>query len=162
MTLFYEDESEISLGLDGEETAFAVIEGALDYLSVPFECEVNLLLTNNEQIKSLNKEFREIDKATDVLSFPMNDFAVPLDFTAEEHLSFNPESGELLLGDIVISKEKVLSQAAEYGHESMREYAFLIIHSVLHLLGYDHLEEGERKVMEEKQKEILDFLEIRR
>lgn len=162
MTLFYEDESEISLGLDGEETASAVIEGALDYLSVPFECEVNLLLTNNEQIKSLNKEFREIDKATDVLSFPMNDFAVPLDFAAEEHLSFNPESGELLLGDIVISKEKVLSQAAEYGHGTMREYAFLIIHSVLHLLGYDHLEEGERKVMEEKQKEILDFLEIRR
>ncbi|MDL2250493.1 rRNA maturation RNase YbeY [Lachnospiraceae bacterium OttesenSCG-928-J05] len=162
MTLFYEDESEISLGLDGEGTALAVIEGALDYLSVPFECEVNLLLTDNAQIKNLNREFREIDKATDVLSFPMNDFTAPLDFDSEEHLSFNPESGELLLGDIVISKEKVLSQAAEYGHESMREYAFLIIHSVLHLLGYDHLEEGERKVMEEKQKEILDFLDIRR
>ena len=76
--------------------------------------------------------------------------------------AFDPESGELVLGDIVISKEKVLAQAEEYGHSPRREYAFLIAHSVLHLCGYDHMEEEERLVMEQKQREILEKLEILR
>ena len=75
---------------------------------------------------------------------------------------FDPESGELTLGDIVISKEKVLSQAEEYGHSPKREYAFLIAHSVLHLTGYDHMEEEERQVMEQKQREIMERLDILR
>lgn len=79
---------------------------------------------------------------------------------AEEY--FDPESGELLLGDIVISKEKVISQAEEYGHSLEREFAFLIAHSMLHLFGYDHMEEKERLEMEQMQKEILDKLCIRR
>ena len=75
---------------------------------------------------------------------------------------FNPETGELMLGDIVISKEKVIAQAEEYGHSTQREYAFLIAHSMLHLFGYDHMEEDERAVMEQKQKEILEQLQILR
>ena len=75
---------------------------------------------------------------------------------------FDPESGELTLGDIVISKEKVLTQAEEYGHSPMREYAFLIAHSVLHLTGYDHMEDEERQVMEQKQREIMERLDILR
>ncbi len=75
---------------------------------------------------------------------------------------FDPESGELTLGDIVISKEKVLTQAEEYGHSPKREYAFLIAHSVLHLTGYDHMEDEERQVMEQKQREIMERLDILR
>ena len=76
--------------------------------------------------------------------------------------AFHPESGELMLGDIVISKEKVISQAEEYGHSIEREYAFLIAHSMLHLFGYDHMEDDERMIMEEKQEEILERLHILR
>ena len=100
----------------------------------------------------------------DVLSFPMIDYPEPgtFDFLEEEEDCFDPESGELTLGDIVISKEKVLSQAEEYGHSPKREYAFLIAHSVLHLTGYDHMEEEERQVMEQKQREIMERLDILR
>ena len=86
-----------------------------------------------------------------------------MDFSLEQESDyFDPESGELTLGDIVISKEKVLSQAEEYGHSPKREYAFLIVHSVLHLTGYDHMEEEERQVMEQKQREIMERLDILR
>ena len=92
----------------------------------------------------------------------MIDYPEPgtFDFLEEEEDCFDPESGELTLGDIVISKEKVLSQAEEYGHSPKREYAFLIAHSVLHLTGYDHMEEEERKTMERMQNEILNALNI--
>ena len=112
----------------------------------------------------MNREFRSTDRATDVLSFPMTDFEAPgeFGFLEERNDCFHPESGELLLGDIVISKDRVLSQAAEYGHSVLREFAFLITHSVLHLTGYDHMEEDERLVMERMQKEILEKLEILR
>jgi len=76
--------------------------------------------------------------------------------------AFNPESGELLLGDIVISAEKVVAQAKEYGHSEEREFAFLLVHSMLHLLGYDHMEEEERLIMESKQKEILELNNYKR
>ena len=125
---------------------------------------MNLLLTMNDQIREMNREFRGIDRATDVLSFPMIEYEVPgeFDFLEEEEECFDPESGELVLGDIVISKEKVVAQAEEYGHSIEREYAFLIAHSVLHLTGYDHIEEAERTVMEAKQREILELLGITR
>ena len=121
-------------------------------------------MTMNEQIHEMNLEFREIDRPTDVLSFPMLDYeeAGNFDFLEDCAEAFDPESGELVLGDIVISKEKVLAQAEEYGHSPRREYAFLIAHSVLHLCGYDHMEEEERLVMEQKQREILEKLEILR
>ncbi len=164
MTVFFEEEGELKLPLDCEELAQIVIEAATDYVECPYEIEVNLLLTMNEEIQAMNREFREIDRATDVLSFPMVPYDGPEDFEFLEEADecFNPETGELLLGDIVISKEKVISQAEEYGHSIEREYAFLIAHSMLHLFGHDHMEEEERIVMEEKQKAILEELRITR
>ena len=164
MTLFFEEEGDLKLALDCEELAKKVIEEAMDYEECPYEAEVNLLLTINEEIHQMNMEFRNIDRPTDVLSFPMVDYNEPgnFDFLEETFEYFHPESGELMLGDIVISKEKVISQAEEYGHSIEREYAFLIAHSMLHLFGYDHMEEDERIVMETKQKEILERLQILR
>ena len=162
MTLYYEEEGELKLSLPCEELARTVIEAALDDVGCPYEAEVNLLLTMNEQIHEMNLEFRGIDRATDVLSFPMVDYEQPgeFDFLKEADEYFHPETGELLLGDIVISKEKVIEQAEEFGHSVKREYAFLIAHSMLHLFGYDHIDDDERAVMEEKQREILDQLKI--
>ena len=162
MTLIFEEEGELRLDLPCEELATKIIEAALDYEECPYEVEVNLLLTMNDEIQEMNQNFRQIDRATDVLSFPMIDYeeAGNFDFLEDVMDAFHPESGELMLGDIVISKEKVISQAEEYGHSVEREYAFLIAHSMLHLFGYDHMEEDERVVMEAKQKEILEQLQI--
>ena len=164
MTVLFEDEGNLELPLSCEEIAKNVVEAALDYVNCPYEAEVNLLLTMNEEIHQMNLEFREIDRPTDVLSFPMVEYENAGDFTFLEETDeyFHPESGELMLGDIVISKEKVLSQAEEYGHSVTREYAFLIAHSMLHLFGYDHMEDAERVEMERMQKEILDGLNILR
>ncbi len=164
MTLYYEEEGGLDLPLACRELAERVVEAALDYIGCPYEAEVNLLLTMNEQIHGLNASFRGIDRPTDVLSFPLIEYekAGEFGFLEECCECFEPESGELLLGDIVISKEKVFSQAEEYGHSVEREYAFLIAHSVLHLCGYDHMEEEERLTMEHMQQEILKKLDILR
>lgn len=164
MTLNFEEEGSVALPLECKSLALAVIEAALDQIGCPYEAEVNLLLTTNEEIRRINREFREIDRETDVLSFPMADFdtAGSFDFLEEAYDCFHPETGELLLGDIVISKEKVLSQAEEYGHSVKREYSFLIAHSMLHLMGFDHMNEEERILMERRQREILDGLKILR
>lgn len=164
MTLLIEEEGSLQLPLECEALAEKVIEAALDYEACPYESEVNLLLTMNDEIREMNSNFRNIDRATDVLSFPMVDYEEPgnFDFLEDTLEYFNPESGDLMLGDIVISKEKVISQAEEYSHSIEREYAFLIAHSMLHLMGYDHMEEDERIVMEQKQKEILEQLQILR
>ncbi len=162
MTLFFEEEGELELDLPCKELAEKVINAALDYVDCPYEAEVNLLLTMNDEIQEMNQNFRSIDRPTDVLSFPMIDYeeAGNFDFLEDVMDAFHPESGELMLGDIVISKEKVISQAEEYGHSIEREYAFLIAHSMLHLFGYDHMEDDERIIMEQKQREILEVLEI--
>ena len=164
MTLYFEEEGDVKLPLECEALAKRVVEEALDYVGCPYEAEVNLLLTENAQIHEMNKEFRGIDRATDVLSFPMIDYPEPgtFDFLEEQEDCFDPESGELTLGDIVISKEKVLAQAEEYGHSPMREYAFLIAHSVLHLTGYDHMEEEEKARMRGREEELLGKLNITR
>ena len=144
---------------DYEEIIKNTVVAALDFEKCPYEAEVNVLLTNNEVIREINRDNRDIDKATDVLSFPNNDFPAPADFSKLEDDragSFNPESGELLLGDIVISTDKVYEQAESYGHSEKRELAFLVAHSMLHLMGYDHMVDDERVVMEDKQNKILD------
>ena len=164
MTLYFEEEGAVTLPLDCEKTGRVAVETALDILGCPYEAEVSLLLTTNEEIHRMNLVFRDVDRPTDVLSFPMIDFAVPGNFDGLEEREdcFDPETGELSLGDIVISKEKVLSQAEAYGHSVLREYAFLIVHSVLHLTGYDHMEHSERSVMEEQQRRIMEALNISR
>lgn len=164
MILLFEEEGDLQLPLETKELAEEVIEAALDYEGCPYEATVSLLLTMNNEIQEMNRNFREIDRATDVLSFPMIAYeeAGTFDFLEEDDSAFDPESGELVLGDIVISKERVIAQAEEYGHSIRREYAFLIAHSMLHLMGYDHMEEEERAVMEQKQRDILEQLGITR
>ena len=164
MTLNYEEEGEVKLPVDCEGLAKEVIEAALDYAECPYEAEVNLLLTTDEEIHQMNKEHRGIDRPTDVLSFPMVEYeeAGQFDFLEDQYDCFHPETGELLLGDIVISVDKVFEQAEEYGHSLLREYAFLIAHSMLHLSGYDHMEDDERIQMEDMQREILERRGYRR
>ncbi len=165
MTYQFENESALSFSFDWEPVARAVINKALDFEKCPYECEVNLLLTDDRQMRQINKEFRQADRATDVLSFPLIDYPSPSSFShLEDALQdcFNPDSGELMLGDIVVSAEKVREQARAYGHSEKREFAFLIAHSMLHLLGYDHITEKDEMLMISKQEEILKGLKITR
>lgn len=169
MTLNIEYETEIKLELDYKDIITKVVDKAIDSENCPYEVELNVILTDNTEIQDINKNYREIDAPTDVLSFPMIEYNSPADFShledeEESNVSdcFNPETGELLLGDIIISVEKVMSQAVEYGHSKERELAFLVAHSMMHLFGYDHMEEEERLVMEQKQKKVLDELLILR
>lgn len=163
MSFAFEQEVEVSFDFDPEELGAKVIDFCLEYMEFPYEAEVNLTLTDNAGIHAINKEFREIDRPTDVLSFPMLSYETPGDFSFLENESdddFDPDTGEALLGDIVISVDKVKEQAESYNHSEMREYAFLIVHSMLHLFGFDHMEADEAAVMEEKQREILAGLQI--
>lgn len=143
--------------------AEAVIEASLDAEQFPYEAEVNLTLVDNGIIHEINRETRQIDTPTDVLSFPMLDYDSPADFDGIEELwgdTINPDTGEVMLGDIVLSVDRVRSQAEEYGHSEKREYAFLITHSMLHLMGYDHMEPEEEQEMQEHQRKILERLKI--
>lgn len=165
MTITIEEEVKIPFSFDYKELTERVINGALDFIECPYEAEVSVLFTDNSSIREINKENREIDAPTDVLSFPIGEYPVPGDFDAleeEQPEVFHPETGELMLGDIVISVERVVSQAEEFGHSEERELGFLLAHSVLHLCGFDHMEEEERLVMEEKQRQIMDTLHIYR
>ena len=165
MTVTIEYEAEKKLSLPYEEIIREIVEASLDYEECPYEAEVNVILTDNPSIQEINRENRQIDAPTDVLSFPLVDYGRPADFSHVEEQAedyFNPETGELMLGDIVISAEKVLEQAEEYGHSVKREYAFLIVHSVLHLTGYDHMVPEEAEWMEQRQRQILEQLHITR
>ena len=109
--------------------------------------EIDLSFVNDEEIRRLNKDFRNIDASTDVLSFPLSD---------EENKEFNPATNAWMLGDVIISVEHAARQAEEYGHSFQREIAFLTVHSVLHLLGYDHVNGGiEAEIMREKEENVL-------
>lgn len=150
--------------IDYQDIAVKVIEEAKDFVDCPFDCEVNLLITDNEEIQALNKEARDIDSPTDVLSFPALEYKSPANFSnlEDDDFNFNPESGELVLGDIVISFDKVIEQSKEYNHSITREFAFLVAHSMLHLFGFDHINDEERKTMETEQESILNNLDYRR
>ena len=114
---------------------------------------INVILTNPDNIRKINKEHRNIDKATDVLSFPM--------FAKEELETIELEHLEVL-GDIVISIERVKEQANEYNHSFEREFAYMLVHGFYHLIGYDHMEENEKKQMREKEENVLNKLNIKR
>ena len=138
MSLYLETEGIADLRFDAMDTARLVVDAALDYIKCPYEAEVNLLLTNDAEIREMNRQYRNIDRATDVLSFPMLEYETPGQFQAlyVYLFCFDPESGELLLGDIVLSMDRVAAQAEEFGHSLKREYSFLIAHSMLHLFGF--------------------------
>lgn len=126
------------------------VNAALKYEDFQRPCEVSVTFTDNEKIKELNAQYRNIDRATDVLSFPLFDE----DFEDEE---------ELALGDVVLSLEKAQEQAKEYGHSFEREVAFLVVHSVLHLLGYDHeTSKEDEKEMFFRQEEVMKMLKLER
>ena len=164
MSIDFSNEQEQTFDFDFLKVAEDVMETVLDQEGCPYESQVCLVLTDNETIHKTNLEYRQIDRATDVLSFPMLEYETPGDFSAfeQQQEAFNPESGELMLGDIVICKPKVLAQAEEYGHSVRREFAFLIAHSMLHLFGYDHVEDAQREEMEQRQQKILEELRILR
>ena len=137
-----------------------VIRAALDAEEVEKDCEVNVLVTNDTGIRRVNLDMREVDAPTDVLSFPMFELA-PGDKPPEEDA--DPATGLVPLGDMCISLERAKAQAKEYGHSNRRELAYLAVHSVLHLLGYDHLDEGPMKArMREREEAIMSGLGLER
>ena len=165
MTVSIELECTPAFDFDWEKTAKDVIACALDYEGCPYEADVNLILTGASAIQEINRDYRGIDRVTDVLSFPLIAYGRPGDFShvEEEQLDcFHPDTGELMLGDIILCVDKVLEQAEKYGHAVRREYAFLIAHSMLHLMGYDHEEADRAADMERRQEEILSRLSIGR
>ena len=128
----------------------------------PFDGQVTVTITDDEGIRKYNNEFRQIDKATDVLSFPLNDFYRSVSDCEMGEL-MDPVTCCVPLGDMIISVERAKEQAKEYGHGLARECAYLTVHSMLHLLGYDHVDEGEEKTaMREKEEEILAVLGLTR
>ena len=153
MTIQIEYETERSLDIDYTRLANLVAEQILKTENCPYEASVNLVLTDNEEIKKVNAEFRNIFAPTDVLSFPMIPFETPADYSVIEDQDeyFDLDTDELLLGDVMISVDS-----------REREFSFLFAHSMLHLLGYDHMEPEEAAVMERKQAEALEALGIRR
>lgn len=164
MTIQIDYETERRLDIDYTKLANLVAEQILKSEKCPYEVSVNLVLTDNEEIKNVNTEFRGIQAPTDVLSFPMIPFETPADYSVAEDQDeyFDLDTDELLLGDVMISVDRVFSQAEEYGHSTEREFSFLFAHSMLHLLGYDHMEPEEAAVMERKQSEALKILGINR
>ena len=166
MTFFVENETDADFGFDASELIRMVSERTFSSEGAPTDAScVNIIIIDSEGIRELNASYRGIDSPTDVLSFPGLDFDKPSDFeiTDERRADcIDPESGELVLGDIVLNADRIFSQAEEYGHSVKREMAFLIAHSCLHLCGYDHMTEDEEKVMFSKQEAVLESLGITR
>lgn len=165
MTFYVENETQASFPFSVEELVKQVAEKVLDTEKCPYEVQINVLLTDNEGIRGFNREYRAIDKETDVLSFPNLNFEEEAVFEIageDEADCFDPDTGELILGDIILSVDRVKEQAESYGHSQKREFAFLVAHSMLHLCGYDHMTEDEAAVMEQKQESALNALGITR
>ena len=133
-------------------------------MNVPYQ--ISLLFVDNEEIREINRDTRGIDKATDVLSFPMLDYPQNKVFKeVYKDTKFNEiylDGDELVLGDMVLSLERAKEQSIEYNHSFNREVCYLVVHSILHLLGYDHMEDEEKKVMRKREEEILEKLNITR
>ena len=165
MKIYLENNTDTEFDFDHVSVAEDVCRCVLEQEGCPFDCEISIMITDNEGIREINRQTRDIDKETDVLSFPGLYFDKPADFnddTIKEADHIDPENGLVVLGDIVLSADKIIKQAGDYGHSVKREYAFLITHSMLHLCGYDHIKADEAKVMEDRQRMVLDKLSITR
>ena len=160
MTHLFDSEVDIDWKFDYMLLYEKAADAVLDAEGCPYEADVSLLITDDNGIRQINKENRRIDSATDVLSFPMIEYDSPSDFShlEDDGENFDPETGELMLGDIVLCADRVDWQAKEYGHDLQREFAFLIVHSMLHLCGYDHIDDQDRELMEERQKIIMQSM----
>ena len=153
-------ETEVDCPADTQELLTKTIVAALDAEGVEIPCELNVLLTDDAGIHQINLEMREVDRPTDVLSFPMFDLT-PGEHPTEEDA--DPDTDLVPLGDMCLSLERAQAQAQEYGHSVQRELCYLTVHSVLHLLGYDHMDEGPMKAqMREREEAILAELGITR
>ena len=165
--IYVDDRQEkIKISQEEVEELKGVIEHALKEEGVNIPNEISLLFVDNEEIKEINNETRGIDRETDVLSFPMLDYEKNKVFK-DMYINYDfdvtyMDGEELVLGDIVLSLEKALEQSKEYNHSFKRECSYLVVHSVLHLLGYDHMEEDEKTIMRNREEEILSKLDIRR
>ena len=168
MSLFIEWEVEIGeeIKKSVEEVFQRAIAAALTSEGVATPTEIGLTVVSAETIKAMNAEYRGIDKVTDVLSFPLLDYdeeepeeRIQKAFEMDE---IDPETEEVMLGDIIICLERAKEQAEEYGHSLLRELGFLAVHSVLHLLGYDHMTEEEETIMFGKQRSILNGIGLSR
>ena len=164
MTSYVDIDEDIKLDFDVNKLSDRLMEKVTDFENCPYETCVSLIVTHSEEIRTCNKDYRNIDSVTDVLSFPALDIENG-EFSAideEDSSLFDPETGELILGDVMINIDRVYSQADEYGHSVLREFAFLMTHSLYHLCGYDHMDEESAKIMEDKQEKVLNELGITR
>lgn len=137
------------LSSEDEFTIINAINSVVENFNIKEDIEVSVTLVSSEEIKKLNNEYRDVDKVTDVLSFPLDN---PLDSDSSLPTYF--------LGDVVINREKIMEQSIEFSHSYERELSYLVVHSMLHLLGYDHIEEEDRVLMRQKEKEIMSELGI--
>lgn len=148
MNLLFDDrQSDIEITKDMIEIVKKSISEVLKEENLEDNVQVSVSFVGDEEIQQLNRDFRCVDSSTDVLSFPMDD-----EFKIEE----------TILGDVIINTKRVIEQAKEFGHSNTRELSYLTVHSILHLLGYDHMEEEDKKVMRAKEKDIMKSLEIYR
>ena len=165
MSFYLEEEVPVSFDFDYRSVAREVVEECLSCEHFPYEAQVTLTLTDDEGIAEYNRRFRKIDRATDVLSFPLLSYESAGDFAflkEERETDFDPDTGEAMLGDIILNVARVPIQAQSYGHSELREFAFLITHSMLHLFGYDHMNEEDAALMQEHQRVILTARNILR
>ena len=158
MAVYIENQSKTKFNFHYKVVIERAVKTVMKDKNIPEELDVNVLIVSPEEIRSINNETRNIDKVTDILSFPYFEYDTPGVFDEEK----NEWNEEDILGDIVVCADMVKSQAEEYGHSEKRELAFLIVHSMLHITGYDHMEEVDAAVMEAEQKRIMDILGISR
>ncbi len=152
-------QDKIEVNKELEETIMEIVQYTLKEEEVHIPCEISVIFVDNDEIREINNDMRHIDKVTDVLSFPMLEY--------EEHkvfkdlyldYNFSPadlNEGNLVLGDMALSLERALEQSVDYGHSFLREVCYLVVHSILHLLGYDHIEEEDKVVMRKREEEII-------
>jgi len=159
--VFFDDE-DVPISPRLKELGKLTVEAALDFFEFEYETDISIMITDNKEMQGINCEQRGIDKTTDVLSFPMINWPRPCDYdfleeTIDEYI--DPDTDCIILGDIVLSMDKLIEQASEYGHSVEREFTFLIVHSMLHLFGYDHMTDKEEETMIHLQKKILDTID---
>lgn len=160
MTVMIDNRQNINDTGGVQELIEQTINKALECEEIKIGCQVSVTFVDNEQIREINREYRNIDAPTDVLSFPMLDNKADLD--RQDITNLDMDTGDAVLGDIVLSLQKALEQSQEYGHSYEREIAFLTVHGVLHLLGYDHETETDRIRMREREEHILEQLNLKR
>jgi len=166
MILINNEQNEIQYENNLEDTIEKIVNFTLEEQQVKIPCEISITFVNNNKIRELNKNYREIDSETDVLSFPMLEYPEGKYFK-DAYIGYKfkdelKDGDNLVLGDIVISLEKAKEQSIEYNHPFIREVCYLTVHSMLHLLGYDHMEEEMKEVMREEEEKILSAFNLGR